>query len=122
MTVSLCPCIPHIKFGMPESIFMKIMSIYHLHTSYIPPINLCLYVNSLIVARNSRIINITILGIVHRPVFYLKHDVSETGFFLRPKTEASSIYWDQKIQVQPQDEDRIHSPKRYVLNKRQYDG
>jgi hypothetical protein len=28
-------------------------------------------------------ITITILDIIYRPVFYLKHDVSETGFCLR---------------------------------------
>jgi hypothetical protein len=37
-------------------------------------------------------ITITILDIIHRPVFYLKHDVSETGFYLRLKvgTETES--------------------------------
>jgi hypothetical protein len=40
-------------------------------------------------------ITITILDIVHRPVFYLKQDVSETGFCLRiqVETETSSFYW-----------------------------
>jgi hypothetical protein len=29
-------------------------------------------------------IDITIMNIIHHPVFYLKHDVSETGFSLSP--------------------------------------
>jgi hypothetical protein len=44
------------------------------------------------------------LDIIHRPVFYIKHDVSKTGFCLRlqieptqlgksPEAETSSIYW-----------------------------
>jgi hypothetical protein len=36
-------------------------------------------------------ITITILGIIHRPVFYLKHDVSETGFCLRLQVEPSQL-------------------------------
>jgi hypothetical protein len=39
-------------------------------------------------------ITITILDIIHRPVFYLRHDVSETGFYLRLQvkpTQLSSI-------------------------------
>jgi hypothetical protein len=35
-------------------------------------------------------INITILDIIHRPVFYLKHDVSETGLCLRLQVELLS--------------------------------
>jgi hypothetical protein len=35
------------------------------------------------------------LDIVHRPVFILKHNVSETGFCLRPKIKTSSIDWAQ---------------------------
>jgi hypothetical protein len=31
------------------------------------------------------------LVIVHRPDFYLKHDVSETGFCLSPQTEPSQV-------------------------------
>jgi hypothetical protein len=34
-------------------------------------------------------ITITILDIIHRPVFYLKHGVSETGFFLRLQVEPT---------------------------------
>jgi hypothetical protein len=64
--------------------------------SLMPSIGVCLrYIN----------ITITIMGIIHRPVFYMKHDVSETGFCLRLQTETaqfgllsadthiSSIYW-----------------------------
>jgi hypothetical protein len=38
-------------------------------------------------------ITIIILDIFHRPVFYLQHGVSETGFCLWSKT--SSTYWAQ---------------------------
>jgi hypothetical protein len=59
------------------------------------------------------IVTFTILNIIHCPVFYLKHNVSETGFRLclqveytqsdpvdgecniSPGTETSSIYWAQ---------------------------
>jgi hypothetical protein len=34
-------------------------------------------------------ITITILDIIYRPVFYLKHDVLETGFCLRLQVEAT---------------------------------
>jgi hypothetical protein len=36
-------------------------------------------------------ITITILDIMHRPVFYLKHDVSETGFCLRLQVEPTQL-------------------------------
>jgi hypothetical protein len=36
-------------------------------------------------------ITITILGIIHRPVFYLKCNVMETGFSLRPEVEPSQL-------------------------------
>jgi hypothetical protein len=41
-------------------------------------------------------ITITILYIIRRPVFYLIHDVSETGFFLGLQVEhvqMGSFYW-----------------------------
>jgi hypothetical protein len=40
-----------------------------------------------------RYINITIriLDIIHRPVLYLKHDVSETGFCLRLQVEITQV-------------------------------
>jgi hypothetical protein len=51
---------------------------------------------------------ITILNIFHSPLFYLKSDVSETGFYIvfrwnplnwahgvSSKTETSSIYWNK---------------------------
>jgi hypothetical protein len=34
---------------------------------------------------------IAILDIVHRPVTYLKHDISETGFCVRLQVEASKL-------------------------------
>jgi hypothetical protein len=34
-------------------------------------------------------ITVTILDIIHRPVFYLKHSVSEIGFWLRFQVEPS---------------------------------
>jgi hypothetical protein len=38
-------------------------------------------------------INITVtnLDIIHRPAFYLKHDVSETGFCLRLPVEPTQL-------------------------------
>jgi hypothetical protein len=36
-------------------------------------------------------ITITILDIIHRPVFYLKYDVSETGFCLRLQKEPTRM-------------------------------
>jgi hypothetical protein len=59
-------------------------------------------------------ITITILDIPC-PVFYLKHDVSETGFCL-------SLQVGPTEQVPPEDGDRIQSPKCRVLNKSQGDG
>jgi hypothetical protein len=39
-------------------------------------------------------ITITILDIIHRPVFYLKHDVSNPAS--GPETETNSIYWAEQ--------------------------
>jgi hypothetical protein len=50
-------------------------------------------------------ITITILDVIHRPVFDLKHKVSETGFRLRLQVEPKS--------VGPEDGDRI--PARTVI-------
>jgi hypothetical protein len=36
-------------------------------------------------------LTITVLDIIRRPVFYLKHDVSETGFCLRVQVEPLSV-------------------------------
>jgi hypothetical protein len=36
-------------------------------------------------------ITIIILDIIHRPVFYLKQDISETTFCPRPQTEPSNL-------------------------------
>jgi hypothetical protein len=36
-------------------------------------------------------ITVTTVGITHRPVFYLKHDVSETGFCLRLQVEPTQF-------------------------------
>jgi hypothetical protein len=57
-------------------------------------------------------ITITIQGIVHRPVIYLKQNVSERGFCLRQETETSSI---GPINVPPEDGDRMQSPNRHVF-------
>jgi hypothetical protein len=64
---------------------------------------------------------IDFLDITHRPVFflYLKHDVSETGFFLRTETGSSSIDWAKLSRLLPEYGNRIKSPKRYVLNKQE---
>jgi hypothetical protein len=91
--------------------------------------------------RYSNITN-TVLDIIHRSVFYWNHDVSKTGFCLRLQVESielgpiykGSFYlrWCPKIgyvyvlgpteYVSTEDGDRIQSPKRNVLNKRQDDG
>jgi hypothetical protein len=36
-------------------------------------------------------ITITIFNIIHRPLFYLKHDASETGFCLRPQVRPTEM-------------------------------
>jgi hypothetical protein len=72
------------------------------------------------------------MDIVHYPVFYLKHNVSETAFCLHLQVELT--------QLAPKDRDRlglrqganwvgstcggdrIQSTKRHVLNKRQDHG
>jgi hypothetical protein len=36
---------------------------------------------------------VTVLDVIHRPGFYLKHNFLETGFF--PQTATSSIDWFQ---------------------------
>jgi hypothetical protein len=56
---------------------------------------------------------IPVLNIIHCPVFYLKHDVSESGFCLRfqvgQEAEISSNYWTQlsTTKVPPEDGERI---------------
>jgi hypothetical protein len=56
----------------------------------------------------------------HRPVFYLKHDVSETRDYLRLQVEPIEM---RSIEyVPPENGDGFHSPKRRVLNKRQNSG
>jgi hypothetical protein len=43
--------------------------------------------------KNTRVlsedVSITILDIIHRPVFYLRHDVSETGLYLHLQVELT---------------------------------
>jgi hypothetical protein len=36
-------------------------------------------------------ITVTILDIIHRPVFYIKHDVSDTGFCLRLQAKPTQM-------------------------------
>jgi hypothetical protein len=78
-------------------------------------------------------LTITILDIIHRPVFYLKHSFSQTESNLRVQvvptqldlTDGNSDYLcrlDTTEKVLPEDGDKIQSPKYFVLNKRQYDG
>jgi hypothetical protein len=69
-------------------------------------------------------ITITILDIIHRPVFYLKYDISETGICLRLQVEPTQLgpIDGASFCVPPEDGDRIQSPKRHVFNKRQNDG
>jgi hypothetical protein len=66
------------------------------------------------VVQYSEILDITIiefLGIIHCPVFNLKHNVLETVFCLELQIKAYS--------VGPEDRDRIYCPKCLVLNKKQ---
>jgi hypothetical protein len=36
-------------------------------------------------------ITVTFLDMIHRPVFYLKHDVSDTGICPRPQMESTQL-------------------------------
>jgi hypothetical protein len=70
-------------------------------------------------------VTITILDIIHHPVFDLKHDVSKTGFCLRLQagpTQLSPIYSyrlrQRLAQVPLEGGDRIHFPKSLISNKR----
>jgi hypothetical protein len=36
-------------------------------------------------------ITVIVLNIIHRPAFYLKHDVSESAFYLRLQVEHTQI-------------------------------
>jgi hypothetical protein len=68
-------------------------------------------------------IAITILDIIYRPVFCLKHELSETGFRLTLSEDRECLYLLGPTEVvPPEDGDRIQSSKRQVLNKRQDDG
>jgi hypothetical protein len=50
------------------------------------------HVSRIGVSRNAcTILTITITDIVHRLVFYLKHEVSETGFCLRLQEESTKL-------------------------------
>jgi hypothetical protein len=68
-------------------------------------------------------ITITILDIIHRPVFYLKHDVLETGLSspsggtYSAEAGTSSFYWAQLSMFHLKTETESS-----VLNKRQDDG
>jgi hypothetical protein len=63
-------------------------------------------------------ITIEIRDIIHRPVFYLKHDILETGFCLQteltqvgPVERAGLCLRIGPEYVQPEDGDRIQSQK-----------
>jgi hypothetical protein len=58
------------------------------------------YGNSKSLLRRCSVITITILDIIHRPVFYLKVNVSETGFCLRLQTALIQV--GQKIEISPE--------------------
>jgi hypothetical protein len=45
-------------------------------------------------------IAITILDIIHSPVFYLKHDVSEIGFRLRLQVETTQMGTKDELAIQ----------------------
>jgi hypothetical protein len=63
-------------------------------------------------------ITITILNIIHRPLFYLKHDISETGSHLRFRLERTHLWPIDRATIYLRTGDRIQSPKSCVLNKR----
>jgi hypothetical protein len=64
-------------------------------------------------------LTITIPDIIDRPVFYLKHDVSETESYFRL---AVGPIGRTSLCLRTGDEDRIQYQKRRVSIKRQYDG
>jgi hypothetical protein len=71
------------------------------------------------------ILCVTVLDIIHRPVLYLKHDVSETGLCLHLKVNLArrqrlALFGPSKL-VQREDGNRIQSTKRFVFNKRTMD-
>jgi hypothetical protein len=72
------------------------------------------------VFRTTSPVTATILGIMHRPVFYLKLYVSETGFCLRLQVGPTHLgQLDITILCfRTVDGDRIQSPNHRVLNKR----
>jgi hypothetical protein len=71
-------------------------------------------------------VTVTLLGIIHRPVLYSKHNVSDPGFCPRFQVEATQLSLIDRASVTlwtgPEDGDGIHSPKHRVLNKKQADG
>jgi hypothetical protein len=66
-------------------------------------------------------ITITILDIIHRPVFYLKYNVSETEYCPCVQEETSLYLLVPTGKIPLGDGHRIQSPKCCVLNKRQDD-
>jgi hypothetical protein len=50
-------------------------------------------INFLYFSNNEIHVTAAILEINHNPIFYLKHDVSETGLCLLLETENSSVCW-----------------------------
>jgi hypothetical protein len=71
-------------------------------------------------------ITITILDTDHRPVLYLKHDVSETGFCLRrrfsPETENSSLHWAHLSRFRLKTETESSPLNVMFIKRRQFDG
>jgi hypothetical protein len=85
----------------------------------------------MLILHSSFLISIAILDIIHCPVFYLNHNVLETACCLRfhvlptqlgPIDRASFCLSAPTEEAQPEDGDRIQSPKSCVLNKKQNDG
>jgi hypothetical protein len=71
---------------------------------------------------------ITILGTIHRAVLYLKHNISETGFYLRLqevptlRRQGLALSVGTTEYVPLGDGDKIQSQKCCILNKTQDDG
>jgi hypothetical protein len=67
-------------------------------------------------------ITITILDIIHRPAFYLKHDVLQTGFCLRSQVESTQLGPVDIGSLCLLTKETEFSHWNVVLNKRQDDG
>jgi hypothetical protein len=74
-------------------------------------------------ANTEHTITTEILDIIYHPVFYLKHNVSETRFRLLQVVPLDYLcQLDPTEYISPEDRDRIQSLKCCDLNKRKNNG